>query len=92
MKAQIMKELKADITSQQSVLSGIGHDLLECLKILRAPGHISIRRTTTIQKIPQTVASTELHQALRYGVSVADAENVTQDLRNVSSWLKGRMS
>jgi len=87
MKALIMKEQRAEITSELPLIADIGHDLRECLKALHAPPTLTLRTTKTAQRIKQTVPNPLLHQALRYGIEVEDRANVIMELKKVHEWL-----
>jgi hypothetical protein len=91
LKAQIMKERRAENTSELPLISEIGHDLRECLKALRAPADLTLRVTRTIQKKQQLVKNSLLHQAFRYGIELEDSADVVAELQKVRRWLTERM-
>jgi hypothetical protein len=91
MKALIMKERGAEITSELPLIINIGHDLRECLKALYAPPRLTLRNTKTKQKSKQDVRPSVLHQAFRYNIEVEDVTDITAELKEVHEWLKERM-
>lgn len=91
LKALIMKERNAEITSELSLIAQIGHDLRECLKALGAPASLSLSSTTTKQRMVQTVTNPMLHQAFRYGVELKDGAEIITELKKVHEWLIQRM-
>lgn len=91
MKSAIMTERSADHTSQLPMIEEIGHDLRECLKALRAPAKLTIRATSTRQRLRQVVSPTNLHQAFRYGVELEDRDGIVDDLQAVRKWLMERL-
>jgi hypothetical protein len=91
LKAQIMKERRAEITSELPLIREIGHDLRECLKALHAPADLTLRAARTIQKKQQLVPNSLLHQAFRYGIELDDSAGVVAELQKVRRWLIERM-
>ena len=91
LKALIMKERRADITSELSPIAQIGHDLRECLKALGAPATLQLSSTNTKQQTKQTVTNPMLHQAFRYGVDLEDGTEIIAELKKVHEWLINRM-
>jgi len=91
LKAVIMKEQGANITSELSLVTEIRHDLRECLKALRAPATLKLSSTRTKQQKAQTVTNPLLHQAFRYGVALEDNKEIIEELKKVHEWLIQRM-
>lgn len=91
LKALIMKERGADITSALTLIAQIGHDLRECLKALGAPATLKLSSTKTRQRKVQTVSNPMLHQAFRYGVELENNAEIIAELKKVHEWLKQRM-
>ena len=91
LKAVIMKERGANITSELPLIAEIGHDLRACLKALNAPATLKLSSTRTKQERTQTVANPLLHQAFRYGVELEDGKEIIEELKKVHEWLIRRM-
>ncbi len=91
MKALILKERKKEITSDLPLIIDIGHDIRECLKVLRAPATLTVRNTKTLQKNKQDVRPSVLHTAFRYNIDVENIVELTTELKEVHKWLREKM-
>jgi hypothetical protein len=97
LKALLMEEYRVDHTEQLPVSASIGHNLVEGLKLLRAPVALfklkDLGMQTRHDRTPQQdVGATDLHQALRYGIPVNLEVESANEIQKILTWLEGKFA
>jgi hypothetical protein len=90
LKVLLMKHYKVSEYSDLPADAQIGHDIRAGLKQLHG-GTVRPVMTRHGKDPQERVRPADLHQAFRYGIPVASANEVTEDLKKVLAWIDMRL-